>query len=302
MKVIINGVEYAPVAALQTHIQGEFVTGTAQAKQAKPKPLLSDAKVGDLARNKFGWFQIADTEFDKRFPIYSEKCGCFTLNGKASEAQDCGIDILEWQPLATEGSAEWAWQMMLLGNKVTDMNTVYWRCDNFVTWKNPEAIGNIVQTPNCWIAEKASTGWQLYEPKPKPCPTCNGTGVVMHKTANAATQTPLPISDATQIKVGDWVTDGVFQGKIASFGNGTAWVVSQGSGYHINIENLRKLKPSEVRVKVVLEGTVRSSINDCCFDMSTPNGGWATIGYNEIDPATADLVRDLIAKQEDNNG
>jgi len=33
--------------------------------------------------------------------------------------------------------------------------------------------------------------------------------------------------------------------------------------------------------------------------MSTPNGGWATIGYNEIDPATAALVRELIAKQEE---
>jgi hypothetical protein len=75
-----------------------------------------------------------------------------------------------------------------------------------------------------------------------------------------------------------------------------------GKNNMVSMRLVRKLSPSEVKVKVMLEGTVRSSINDCCFDLPTPNGGWATIGYNEIDPATADLVRELIAKQEENNG
>ena len=61
----------------------------------------------------------------------------------------------------------------------------------------------------------------------------------------------------------------------------------------------RKLSPSDVKVKITLEGTVRSGINDSCFELSTPNNGWATIGYNEIDAATTNLVRELIKKQEE---
>jgi len=348
MKVIINGVEYAPVAALQTHIQGEFVTGTAQAKQAKPKPLLSDAKVGDLARNKFGWFQIADTEFDKRFPIYSEKCGCFTLNGKASEAQDCGIDILEWQPLATEGSAEWAWQMQLLGKKVNTHNNISIN-GTFSNWyysMDTPNVSSLHGIPEClnlcsknkWRESMAKTGWQLYEPAKQvpangyyavttvdPIPIIlemhdgkwlypDGTLREFESVADIVSYVPAekPEPPFAKVQAGDWVEinegGSMFQCEVNAVETHNNAIYLEGYSGFFRLDTgistwnkfvfiTRKLDPSDVRVKISLEGTVaadeQASKNELGFWLNDTH--W--ICYNELDPATADLVRELIAKQ-----
>ena len=58
-------------------------------------------------------------------------------------------------------------------------------------------------------------------------------------------------------------------------------------------------KPSEIIVKITLEGTVRPGINESCFEISTPNGGWATIGKDEITADELELVESLLKAQEE---
>ena len=108
-----------------------------------------------------------------------------------------------------------------------------------------------------------------------------------------------------QFKVGDWVEYMDRQMMLIAIPsnedklNPKSYLVQDYNGDECRLyaDNItRKLSSSEVKVKITLEGTVRSSINDCCFELSTPNGGWATIGFNEIDPATSYLVRELIKK------
>jgi len=186
-----------------------------------------------------------------------------------------------------EGSAEWAvWQMLqgkniVLGNGSVKHSHIRYMKNHAVFCS---ACGQLTLDINDWLLSAAKSGWQLYEPKP-------------------AKEPEPPFA---KVMVGDWVECNGNQRLIEiigrDLGRGNYYHFAHGFGGAYANSITRILKPEEVKVKISLEGTVRSSINDCCFDLSTPNGGWATIGYNEIDPATADLVRDLIAKQEDNNG
>lgn len=79
--------------------------------------------------------------------------------------QDDSFEIVGY-PVA-DGSNDWALYQMMQGNSVTDFNTVYWYNGEYVVWKKPDAVGNVVQSPERWLAEKADAGWQIYEPKPK---------------------------------------------------------------------------------------------------------------------------------------
>ena len=62
---------------------------------------------------------------------------------------------------------------------------------------------------------------------------------------------------------------------------------------------VRGIPPSEVRVKITLEGTVRPGVNESCFEISTPNGGWATIGKDQIKDSDLKLVESLLKAQEE---
>jgi predicted methyltransferase len=143
------------------------------------------------------------------------------------------------------------------------------------------------------------------------CPTCNGTGVVMHKTTNAAIQTPLSVSDATQFKVGDWmeikdidntplqavVTEIYKYNFICKCNNGKVFSLPAEKSIY------RRLSPSEVIVKIgCLSGTVRPvSINGIhiWFQLiGVDDKIIATIRISYLDPATAAMVRELIEKQE----
>jgi len=165
------------------------------------------------------------------------------------------------------------------------------------------------------------------KPKPKPCLICNGTGFVSYDDMDgittqscschhiseqskpeSATQTPLPISDATQIKVGDWVEfidagGRKSQGKYLSNAyDDTILVLDITYNMRCVVPTAkitRKLNPSEVRVKISLAGAVNvciSNVGTDCFSLKTKNT-WYAIHYNDLDPATADLVRELVAKQ-----
>jgi hypothetical protein len=257
----------------------------------QPKPLLADAKVADLVKLETGKWHTIKTIVQQHescldFLVYGLDNGrYYAPNGNGMRTDN--PRIVEWQPLAPEGTVEWAWQMMLLGNKVTDMNTVYWRIDNLVIWKNPEAIGNIAQTPNCWIAEKASTGWRLYEPEP---------------FANVKVGDYLGLSNGKPVKVANVTTIANQHDMVIDTLDGKFWGYYWFSGKPICCANppiTRILKPEEVKVKISLEGTVEKR-KDNRFAFNLVSGITnSAIHYDMLDPATADLVRELIAKQEE---
>lgn len=151
----------------------------------QPKPLLADAQVGDLCKHRNGdWSQIIDTNgtYILGQPIRttlkdSQKINRnFCLSGHHFTMQFGGeYDIIHWEPLAQEGSAEWALQMLLLGKKVTkqhlhDSGNVYWCfCDR------PRCVQEfncgtlqIMVTPEIWVKTVDKCGWRIYaEPKPE---------------------------------------------------------------------------------------------------------------------------------------
>lgn len=151
----------------------------------QPKPLLADARVGDLCKHRNGdWSQIIDTNgtYILGQPIRTtlkDTKGInrnFCLSGTHFIMQfDGEYDIIHTEPLAPEGSAEWALQMLLLGKKVTkqhlhDSGNVYWCfCDR------PRCVQEfncgtlqIMVTPEIWVKTVDKCGWRIYaEPKPK---------------------------------------------------------------------------------------------------------------------------------------
>lgn len=91
----------------------------------EPKPLLADAKVGDLVKLRNGSYsQIVEVK-DGSVSVFKyqnpEVIGSVALfwcdeNGDTSRwGKVKDFDIIFTEPLAPEGTKEWAWQMMLLG-------------------------------------------------------------------------------------------------------------------------------------------------------------------------------------------
>jgi hypothetical protein len=144
-----------------------------------PKPLLADAQVGDLCEHRNGdWSQIIDTNgtYIQGQPIRTtlkDTKGInrnFCLSGSHFTMQFGGeYDIIHTEPLAPEGSAEWAGQMLKLGKMVKHENNIYPHSldvDGKVYYchEHRESQGLLQE----WIIGRgAKTGWQLYEPKPQ---------------------------------------------------------------------------------------------------------------------------------------
>ena len=108
------------------------------------KPLLADARVGDLCQRRDGkWVQIDSVSHDRPCPVMCKSDiggqDCFTLDGRNHNAVNNDKDIIATEPLAEVGTAEWAWQMAKLGIET--------RCYE----------GKIK------ISQCSPTGWQLYE-------------------------------------------------------------------------------------------------------------------------------------------
>jgi hypothetical protein len=237
------------------------------------RPLLADAEVGWVCRRRDGkWVQLTKTDRDvihdgESYPyeyVLHSAVWCVNVNGYWDISTGThSTDIVSCEPLAPEGSAEWAWQMLKIGKPVTNKRV-------FI------AGGYIKDTDSDkyhFVQMWGYSGWQLYEPKPEPAP----------------------------FAVGDWVTDGVVTGKITSWGLGMAWVrpVDIHGEYHLYIANLRKLSPSEVRVKITLEGTVSKDYNETLDSFILNNADGHTrnrIKWSTIDPDTAKMVRELAGK------
>jgi hypothetical protein len=167
------------------------------------------------------------------------------------------------------GSAEWAWQMLMLGIPVSHPAEGEFQDTHY--------------TKEGFVSCMAKTGWQLYEPKQEPA-----------------------------FKVGDWVeievagvisqqrvrpgvcADSINAGGIEFYSNGLPLMK------FLSSRITRKLDPSEVKVKVTLEGTVRLNGEDCeHFLLKHSPGRASTIRFDALDPATAKMVRELVAMQEE---
>ncbi|HPS40350.1 MAG TPA: hypothetical protein PL124_13105, partial [Candidatus Cloacimonadota bacterium] len=91
-----------------------------EAEPKHPRPLLADAQVGWVCRLRNGeYVQIDSLSNDRPCPIMCKSdiggMDCFTLDGRNHNAVGDEKDIVHCEPLAEEGTAEWAWQMWQLG-------------------------------------------------------------------------------------------------------------------------------------------------------------------------------------------
>ena len=138
-------------------MEGADPTGWQIYEHEQPKPLLADAQVGDLCRRRDGkWVQI-----DRLLSIGGMPWICYEIgglryinNGEQLNSKLSELGIISTEPLAPEGTAEWAWQMLMLQKPVShpaegEFQDTYYTKEGFV---------------RCM----AKTGWQLYEPKQEP--------------------------------------------------------------------------------------------------------------------------------------
>ena len=133
----------------------------------EPKPLLADAKVGDLCQRMDGkWVQIETLCSLGGMPWICYEIGGlrYINNGEQLNTKDRNLDIIDYHPLAPEGSAEWAWQMLMLGKTVYNPSYYYSSSHGLIA---PNMLGNC--SKQSFVGRQEPSGWQLYkEPKPEP--------------------------------------------------------------------------------------------------------------------------------------
>lgn len=204
-----------------------------------------------------------------------------------------------------EGSAEWALWQMEQGKKVCHksymMKTTHCAINDesqVVIFTTPYSVangGDVVCHANEWLDHRQygcgvdeRTGWQLYEPEPE------------------------PESKPPDFKVGDWVeySDGTLQQAIIEAYSGQpgkqmvyVWHPQTAHSAKTPLQSItRKLDPSEVKISVTLEGTVSKDCAETLDNFILNNADGHTrnrIKLSTIDPAAAELVRELVAKQEE---
>jgi hypothetical protein len=256
-----------------------------------PKPLLADVKVGDLVKLRNGSYsQIVEVEdgsvFKYQNPEVISSVALFLCdeNGDTSRwGKVKDVDIIHTEPLAPEGTAEWALQMMKLGNKVRnrdwdggihEKSLLYCQLIG-ETIKHNEGCSAFDVCLSDWEAPYIkNTGWQLYkEPKPT-------------------------------FKVGDWVewSEGLgisYQSQITRVSQSA--VYSKGICIPLKIIT-RKLKPSQVVVKIgCLSGTVEKAYGEKkgTFILSGLSGQRNVLWLSMLDTETREIVEGLLKAQEE---
>jgi hypothetical protein len=148
-----------------------------------PKPLLADAKVGDPCKRRDGkWVQIYHISDNSPAPIMCKSNAggydSFLLDGTCPW-YPIDRSIIEWQPLAPEGTAEWGKQMLLLGKKIKNISCTMPNTHLSLDDKNRVCIHTTPSSMNdggdpiCYIdfwilynyVVAGEIGWQIYEPK-----------------------------------------------------------------------------------------------------------------------------------------
>ena len=193
----------------------------------EPKPLLAEAKVGDLCQRRDGkWVQIDRLVSFGGLPwICYEAGGQRYINtGTMLDYKRSNLDILSTEPLAPEGTAEWVWQMAKLGIETkcherkirVAKSGLIEVCYNGMAYAMPltQSKENR-QYAIDKISECSPDGWQLYEPKPEPI-----------------------------FAIGDKVTDGVIEGTIIHIEDAIADVCPSTNEYKIELRNLNHIPES----------------------------------------------------------
>lgn len=291
------------------------------------KSLLVNAKIDDIVKDDSGmWIQIVDedsTPFDDVCIKTSDGRWWWKSDGEMMSADG---KIVEWKPLAPEGSAEWSLQMMLLGHDICNQyipGTYYILDGERVReyFKIDNKLSGFMLTVG-WIETAHKIGWKIYksEPEQKKCSYCGGTGISKNQPSKTSSFScshcvgngyePKPKFDS--IKVKDWVeisnSKGIhrvinishehirvsgFYDCRASFYNydGTC----QYPEYH-SLRINRILKPSEVVIKIgCLTGTVqRSWANDFQFILIHDSVNYSAISFSSLDEPTLELVMELL--------
>ena len=300
VKNILTGVESILGAANISHWTN-YAEPTGWQIYEEPKPLLADAKVGDLVKLRNGSYsQIVEVKDGSVFKYQNpEVIGSVALfwcdeNGDTSRwGKVKDFDIIFTEPLAPKGTKEWALQMMRLGNKVRNRD---WDGGTYEksllycqligeTIKYNEGCSAFDVCLSDWEAPYIkNTGWQIYEPKPE-----------------------------SQYKVGDWVEhkeskEQATIRRIMSYGAieiefaySTESDIYQANDFH---NDFRKLSPSEVVIRIgCLSGTIAKSSDPNYFLMlhSRPvtDCNHSIIRFSAIDPETRELVESLLEAQED---
>lgn len=235
----------------------------------EPRPLLADAQVGDLCQTRGeGYHLISDVYTDQRKYAYERNCGDTIYvreNGMFNLINhEHPFDIIHTEPLAPEGTAEWAWQMLMLQKPVYhpaegEFQDTYYTKEGFV---------------RCM----AKTGWQLYaEPEPEP---------------------KFAVGDWVEFRDIEGIKHGIIEGRreeYSVFCNG----VSQSVGDKFITS---KLKPSEVVLNFGsgIKGTVRSCEHDGgCVRVISGDRVIAHIMTDVLEQPTCNLVRQLLKAQEE---
>lgn len=254
----------------------------------EPKPLLAEAKVGDLCQRRDGkWMQIdeIDDEFSSLPPAY--RCGAGWWTEKGASVHNQTLDIVHTEPLAPEGTEEWALQMMKLGKKVIKPNSIspyILKANHIVRYGD-----NISWDVGHWLRVFDDTiGWQIYkEPKPKP---------------------QYKVGDFVEIR--NWYSGTTHLAQIDSIDHeihiGTLRFDISGESVMERVPQLsvtRKLKPSQVIVRIgCLSGTVAHSVSEDCFllaKVNDPQYRASCIDMSMLDTETRSLVESLLKAQEE---
>ena len=252
----------------------------------EPEPLLAHAKVGDLCQRRSGnYVQIREHNPDihesDRF-YFTDGLGSVDVSGMAMD-RPTRFDIIATEPLAEVGSAEWAWQMMLLGKKVTygSITDSYW----LMVGGECEYRKNDNSQQDTWRRDKheflnahgETHTWQLYEPKPEPSFAVGD--VVRHHSS------PYDCGVGYIVEI-----DG---------NNACVFFVDDMDTEVVSMSELSRCNPSEVIVKIgCLEGTVRKDIYGK-FKLVHPNNYASLIWLSALDTPIRSFVESLLKAQEE---
>lgn len=242
------------------------------------RPLLADAKKGDLCKRRDGSydqiFDVLNTEYT--YPIRFEHAEVGVgINGNFYHEGTSPLDVVSTEPLAPEGSAEWAWQMLILQKPVSHPAEGIWR--------------DTYYSKDGFVRCMAKTGWQLYEEKPEPA---YEVGDWVEHSSGSHHQVIAISRDGLRFKISNY--------QFPWFEN-DGW--EEPDGRCRNSRITRKLDPSEVEVTVTLRGRVYPSsftdgtIDEDNFLLYSSEGDYSEILFDALAPETAEQVRGLIAKQ-----
>ncbi len=299
-------------------IKFETINGTL-CRMVEPEPLTEFSHVPCVIRRKQGVLTDILTEYSTN-PTMSILGELFEIIGYPVQ----------------DGSAEWALYRLGTGDIVIG---AYWGDSAIVTptskgWHEVirvDLYGKRHGTPikdNDFLFHAEKDGWQLYEPQTQPCEVCDGIGMISCEACNATGLVSItqpakePIANCENCKhvctnsnidhchmyepqpayaVGDWVSDGVVQGRITYIDNEVVDVrANDDNVYTINEDNLHKLQPSEVVVDFGngIKGTISKLDGKNQIMVFQDNFPIAWINIDYIEDPLQTLVKELLEKQE----